>query len=123
VGRAWAALGCRYEQALALLGGDEPICDALALLDELGAAPAAAIARRRRALGVRRWRGHNSRTRSDPLGLTARTRVLNLLALQLSNCAIADRCTARSARREPVAALLGKPASPTCRRCGLDTHA
>jgi DNA-binding CsgD family transcriptional regulator len=111
--RAWAALGCRYEQALALLGGAEAdLRDALALLDELGAAPAAAIARRRlRALGARGVRrGRNSRTRSDPLGLTAREReVLNLLALQLSNRAIADRLH-RSERtvENHVAALLGK---------------
>jgi DNA-binding CsgD family transcriptional regulator len=111
--QAWAALGCRYEQALVLLGGDEAdLRDALALLDELGAAPAAAIARRRlRALGVRGVRrGHNRRTRSDPLGLTAREReVLNLLALQLSNRAIADRLH-RSERtvENHVASLLGK---------------
>ncbi|HSW25619.1 MAG TPA: helix-turn-helix transcriptional regulator, partial [Burkholderiaceae bacterium] len=111
--QAWAALGCRYEQALALLGGDETdLREALALLDGLGAVPAAAIARRRlRALGVRGVRrGHNTRTRDDPLGLTAREReVLNLLAQQFSNRAIADRLH-RSERtvENHVAALLGK---------------
>lgn len=110
---AWAALGCRYEQALALLGGDAAdLHEALALLDQLGAAPAARIARRRlRALGARDvQRGRNSRTRGDPLGLTAREReVLDLLALQLSNRAIADRLH-RSERtvENHVAALLGK---------------
>jgi DNA-binding CsgD family transcriptional regulator len=112
-GQAWAALGCRYEQALALLGGDEAeLRDALALLDELGAMPAARIARARlRALGVRDvQRGRNSRTRDDPLGLTAREReVLELLAQRLSNRAIAERLH-RSERtvENHVAALLGK---------------
>ena len=85
---------------------------ALALLDELGAAPAARIARRRlRALGVRDvQRGPSSRTRVDPLGLTAREReVLQLLAQRLSNRAIAERLH-RSERtvENHVAALLGK---------------
>ncbi len=110
---AWAALGCPYEQALVLLGGDEAdLRQAHALLDELGAAPAARIARRRlRALGVRDLqRGANRRTRTDPLGLTARERqVLELLAQQLSNRAIAQRLH-RSERtvENHVAALLGK---------------
>ncbi len=111
--QAWAALGCRHEQALALLGGDEAdLRQALALADELGAAPAARIARARlRALGVRDvQRGRNTRTRDDPLGLTAREReVLDLLSQQLSNRAIADRLH-RSERtvENHVAALLGK---------------
>lgn len=111
--QAWAALGCRYEQALALLGGDETdLRFALAQLDQLGAAPAARIARRRlRARGVRGVpRGQYGRTRDDPLGLTTREReVLNLLALQLSNRAIAARLH-RSERtvENHVAALLGK---------------
>jgi DNA-binding CsgD family transcriptional regulator/tetratricopeptide (TPR) repeat protein len=111
--QAWAALGCRYEQALALLGGGEAeLREALALLDQLGAAPALRIARSHlRALGVRDvQRGRNSRTRDDPLGLTAREReVLDLLALQLSNRAIAERLH-RSERtvENHVAALLDK---------------
>ena len=111
--QAWAVLGCRYEQALALLGGDEDdLRQAFALLDQLGAMPAARIARRRlRARGARGVpRGQNNRTRDDPLGLTAREReVLNLLALQLSNRAIAARLH-RSERtvENHVAALLGK---------------
>lgn len=111
--QAWAALGCRYEQALALLGGDEAdLRCALALLDQLGAAPALRIARARlRARGARHvQRGRNSRTRDDPLGLTAREReVLDLLAQQLSNRAIAERLH-RSERtvENHVATLLGK---------------
>ena len=110
---AWAALGCRYEQALALLGGDEAdLRQALALLEALGAAPAARIARRRlRALGLRDLqRGPYGHVRVDPLGLTARERqVLELLVQQLSNRAIADRLH-RSERtvENHVSALLGK---------------
>ena len=111
--RAWAELGCDYLQALALLGGDvADVRQALALLDGLGAAPAARVARRRlRALGVRAVpRGPSTRTRVDPLGLTAREReVLQLLAQRLSNRAIAERLH-RSERtvENHVAALLGK---------------
>lgn len=111
--RAWAAIGCSYQQALALLGGDAAdLRQALALLDELGAAPAARIARRRlRALGVRDvQRGRSPRTRVDPLGLTAREReVLLLVAQRLSNRAIAERLH-RSERtvENHVATLLGK---------------
>jgi ATP/maltotriose-dependent transcriptional regulator MalT len=111
--QAWAVLGCSYQQALSLLGGDvDDLRQALALLYELGAAPAARIARRRlRALGVRNvQRGRSSRTRVDPLGLTAREReVLQLLAQRLSNRAIAERLH-RSERtvENHVAALIGK---------------
>ncbi len=111
--QAWAALGCRYQQALALLGGDEAdLRSALAVLDELGAVPASRIARRRlRALGLRDVpRGPSRRTRHDPLGLTARERqILDLLAERLSNRAIAQRLH-RSERtvEKHVAALLGK---------------
>jgi len=110
---AWAAIGCSYQQALVLLGGDvTDLRQGLALLDELGAAPAARIARRRlRALGVRNvQRGRSTRTRVDPLGLTGREReVLELLAQRLSNRAIAERLH-RSERtvENHVAALLGK---------------
>lgn len=111
--QAWAGIGCSYQQALVLLGGDEAdLRQALTLLDGLGAAPAARLARRRlRALGARDvQRGHNTRTRGDPLGLTAREReVLNLLAHRLTNLAIAKRLH-RSERtvENHVATLLGK---------------
>lgn len=110
---AWAALGCAYQQALVLLGGTaDDLVRALALLEALGAAPAARLARRRlRALGVRSVpRGPTHRTRDDPLGLTARERqVLDLLAQHLSNRDIAQRLH-RSERtvENHVAALLGK---------------
>lgn len=109
----WAALGCRYEGALVLLGGDvDDLRQALAWLDELGAAPAARIARRRlRARGVRlAGQGPRRQTRADPRGLTAREReVLALLAQRLSNRDIAQRLH-RSERtvENHVAALLAK---------------
>ncbi len=110
---AWAAIGNRYQQALALLGGDEvALRQALVLLDDLGAAPAARIARRRlRAQGARDVpRGPSHRTRDDPLGLTARERqVLELLAQRLSNRDIALQLH-RSERtvENHVATLLAK---------------
>ena len=110
---AWAELGCVYEQALALIGGDAgDLRAALELLDGLGAAPAACIARRRlRSLGLRDVpRGPYAHTRSDALGLTARERqVLDLVAAGLSNRAIAARLH-RSERtvENHVAAVLAK---------------
>ena len=110
---AWAALGCPYEQALALLsGGINELQQAVALLDTLGALPAAAIARRRlRSVGVRvGTRGPNRGARSDPLGLTPRERtMLEALRQGLSNKAIASRLH-RSERtvEAHVSALLGK---------------
>ena len=110
---AWAALGCAYEQALVLAGGDAAeLREALTLLEKLGALPAARIVRRRlRALDIRQvQRGPRSHARSDPLGLTAREReVLDLLAQRLSNREIAQRLH-RSERtvENHVAALLAK---------------
>lgn len=110
---AWAALGCPYEQALALLGGGiTELQQAAAVLDALGALPAATIARQRlRAAGVRAGtRGPNRGARSDPLGLTPRERtMLDALREGLSNKAIASRLQ-RSERtvEAHVSALLGK---------------
>lgn len=110
---AWAQHGCRYDQALALLQGDEAAVRAgLALLETLGAAAAARVARQQlHAQGVRNIaRGPIRRTRADPLGLTPREReVLNLLAQGLSNGQIAGRLH-RSERtvENHVAALLAK---------------
>ena len=91
----WRDLGCPYEEALALAGGDD---DALrrshALLVELGAAPAASIvARRLRGRGVRGIsRGPRSATRVSPAGLTNReVEVLQLLVDGLGNREIAER--------------------------------
>ena len=92
---AWGELGCVYEQALALLAGDEAaLRAAFDRFEALGARPAANITRRRLrklgALGLRRgpYRG----SRSDPLGLTRREREIYELVVQgHSNAAIAAR--------------------------------
>ncbi len=111
--QAWAALGCRYEQALALLFGEAAASqEALGLLDAIGAAPAARLARQRlRALGVRDVpRGRYAAARSDPQGLTARERIVfELLREGLSNRAIAQKLH-RSERtvEHHVSALLAK---------------
>ena len=94
--QAWAALGCPYEQALAL--SDSPDTElrkrALELFDALGARPMAARVRRElKAVGVRGLkRGANRSTRSNAAGLTVRElEVLSLVAQNLSNAAIARR--------------------------------
>jgi len=110
---AWAARGCRYQQALALAAGPQAAQQqALQLLDDLGAhAVARAVRSRLRAHGVRELpRGPNQQTRADPRGLTAREReVLALLAQGFSNREIAARLH-RSERtvEHHVSALLAK---------------
>jgi DNA-binding CsgD family transcriptional regulator len=92
---AWEQIGCPYEQALALLDGDEPAQRrALAIFERLGAAPAAEMVRRRlRAAGARGLpRGPHVGTRENPHGLTTRQlEILLLLAEGLHNTEIADR--------------------------------
>ncbi len=90
----WAALGAPYEQALELLDSGEvaPTLNALQILDGIGAAPAARMARRRlRALGVSQIpRGLRPASRANPAGLTDRQLdVARLLARGLSNSEIA----------------------------------
>jgi DNA-binding CsgD family transcriptional regulator/energy-coupling factor transporter ATP-binding protein EcfA2 len=110
---AWVVAGNPWEQALALLGGDVgQLRRALAIFERLGAAPAAAMARRRlRDHGeVSGLRGQNRATRSDPLGLTPRERrLLGELASGLSYREIAARWH-RSPRtvENHAAALLAK---------------
>jgi DNA-binding CsgD family transcriptional regulator len=83
-----------YEQALGLAESEDPddALRALETLDRLGAAPAAAMVRRRlKELGVARIpRGAQTRTRQNPCGLTERQlEVLVLLADGLTNPQIA----------------------------------
>jgi DNA-binding CsgD family transcriptional regulator len=91
----WAEHGCVYERALALLHGEQAqVHEALRALTELGAAPAAEIARARlRAMGIRGVpRGPQPRTRDDPLGLTAREReIFELMREGLTFAVMAQR--------------------------------
>ncbi len=92
---AWERIGGPYDQALALMDGDEAAQrEALALFDRLGARPAADIVRQRlRSAGVRGLpRGPRSTTQANPYGLTNRQlEILLLLAEGLRNPEIADR--------------------------------
>ncbi|HEV2149218.1 MAG TPA: AAA family ATPase [Longimicrobiaceae bacterium] len=93
---AWEALGCPYEQAMALGDSDEEpdLRAALAIFERLGATPAASVVRQRlRACGVRRIpRGPRPATRGNAFGLTRRQmQILDLLAQGLANGEIAGR--------------------------------
>jgi len=94
--RAWKELGCPYEQAivLGLYGGEPEQREALAILDQLGATPAAQLLRMKmREQGVRGIpRGSRESTRSNSFGLTKReTEILALLSEGLHNSTIARR--------------------------------
>jgi len=94
--QAWKSLGCPYEQAsmLAWYGTEVEQRQALAILDDLGAAPAAQSLRRQmRSQGVRSVpRGSRPSTRNNPHGLTGReTEILALLSEGLRNSIIAKR--------------------------------
>jgi DNA-binding CsgD family transcriptional regulator/tetratricopeptide (TPR) repeat protein len=92
----WKDLGCLYEHAIVLAwyGFEPEQREALAILDRMGAAPAAqALRRQLRERGVRSIpRGSRPTTRSNPLGLTRReAEILTLLSDGLRNAAIAKR--------------------------------
>lgn len=93
--KLWEELGDPYEQAMALVDSGEPerLLEALPLLDDLGARPAATLVRRRlRELGVRSVpRGPQPATRRNPGGLTPRQLdVLELVTDGRTNAEIAD---------------------------------
>jgi DNA-binding CsgD family transcriptional regulator len=109
----WKRIGCPYEQALALLDGDEAAQrEALAIFERLGAAPAAEITRQRlRAAGVRGLpRGPRPATQANPHGLTPRQlEVLVLMAEGLHNSEIAGRLsTTPKTIEHHVSAILAK---------------
>jgi DNA-binding CsgD family transcriptional regulator/tetratricopeptide (TPR) repeat protein len=94
--RCWAELGRPYEQADALAGAPdpEPVLEALATFDRLGAAARAAMVRERlTVLGVTSVpRGPRSETLANPGQLTARqVEVLELLGAELTYQQIATR--------------------------------
>jgi DNA-binding CsgD family transcriptional regulator/tetratricopeptide (TPR) repeat protein len=92
---AWHKVSCPYERALVLVNGDETqLRKSLLIFDSLGAKPVADIARRRlRTIGARNVaRGPQTRTATDPMGLTARQREIYALLMHgLTNAAIADK--------------------------------
>jgi DNA-binding CsgD family transcriptional regulator len=113
---AWQQLGCPYEQALALLDGDEEAQRAaLDIFEQLGARSASELARRRlRAEGVRSLpRGPRAATRANPGGLTPRQlEILQLVAEGLRNPEIAERlCTTPKTVEHHVSAVLAKLAA------------
>jgi len=91
----WRELGCPYEEANALMDGDEPAqLEALSILERLGAGPAAEKLRRTlRATGVRGIaRGPRLSTKENSAGLTTRQMdVLSLMTDGCTNAEIADR--------------------------------
>jgi len=110
---AWERIGCPYEQALALLDGDESAQRAaLAIFERLGARPAAEITRQRlRAVGARGLpRGPRPATQANPVGLTPRQlEILLLLAEGLRNSEIAERLsTTPKTVEHHVSAVLAK---------------
>jgi DNA-binding CsgD family transcriptional regulator/tetratricopeptide (TPR) repeat protein len=93
---AWSDLDCPYERAtvLALYGGEPEQREALSIFEQLGAAPAVQMLRKKmREQGVRGVpRGSRVSTRGNPLGLTRReAEILALLSDGLRNSAIAQR--------------------------------
>jgi DNA-binding CsgD family transcriptional regulator len=109
----WEQLGCPYEQALALLDGDEAALRvALRLFERLDATTAVELVRRRlRAAGVRGLpRGPRPATRANPHGLTPRQlEILGLLAEGLRNAEIAERLsTTPKTIEHHVSAVLAK---------------
>ena len=111
---AWEALGCPYEQAVALADGDDEnsLRLALEMFERLGAGPMAGIVRRKlRASGVRGIaRGPQERTRKNPQGLTNRElKVLELLTEGCRNADIARRLfVSEKTVDHHVSAILGK---------------
>lgn len=90
----WKLRGCPYEQALALMDGDEAAqLEAWEIFERLGAVPILEkLKQKMRDQGARIPRGPRPATRENPFSLTAREmEILHLLAKGLSNHAIAHQ--------------------------------
>jgi DNA-binding NarL/FixJ family response regulator len=91
----WRAIGCPYEEAMALADGDESARRAaLEVFERLGAGPATEWLRQAmRAIGMRGVpRGPRPSTRDNPIGLTNRQmEVLALMTDGFGNAEIANR--------------------------------
>ena len=131
--QAWAALGCPYEEALALSDSPEPEQRkrALEIFHALGAQPLARRLRRQlKAEGVRGLkRGANRSTRANAAGLTVRElEVLALVTQNLSNAAIARRLylSAKTVEHHASAILMKlgiasrREAADAARRLGIE---
>lgn len=113
----WKAKGAPYEQALALMHGNQKArVSALRSFEQLGATvPASRIRRDLLREGVKVPRGQSKSTQEHAAGLTARqAEVLELLAEGLTNTEIADRLfiSYRTVENH-VSAILMKLDSPT----------
>jgi DNA-binding CsgD family transcriptional regulator/tetratricopeptide (TPR) repeat protein len=110
---AWEQLGMPYERALALADGpEEPLRDALVVLERLCPGPLCLVVRQRlRELGVRGVpRGPRASTRENPAGLTAReVEVLGMLVHGYTNTELARRLHVSAKTIDNhVAAILSK---------------
>jgi DNA-binding CsgD family transcriptional regulator len=110
--KAWTALGCPYDAALAQLGGDIPaLTTALATFRRLGALAAARRANQRLAQARSRTpHPRHADTRADPHRLTPRERdVLELLSAGHSDANIAATlCISPKTVGNHVSAILTK---------------
>lgn len=91
--QAWQEIGCPFERALALMEGDEPArFEALAIFDELGARPAAAMLRRQLPGSATLPAKPARVVHLDEL-TPRELEILRLIAEGLSNPAIAQKLT------------------------------
>jgi DNA-binding CsgD family transcriptional regulator len=113
----WEKYGCRYEQGMALMDGDEAAqLVALEIFERLGARPIIEILKQKmRAHGTRIRRGPRLSTREHPFGLTTRElEVLARLAKGSSNLVIAQQLSlsARTVEHH-IASILQKMGVPS----------